>query len=260
MGELELGDAASSAARALFRGKTTQGGAPCLVTDPVFFCACDERCGESRGGRGGGACLCLCLCLENYCAVLTARFLLPAACCVLCVCAVCAVCAVPRLPAAPRLPACACPACTDAGQLQEAKPTHRRKATTRSKANAETQGNYKKQSQRTDARQLQKAKPTHRRRATTRSKANAETQGNNKKQSQRRDARQQSRPLEVQFIFCLVGGYSGASSAIDHLPIYHFSRQVLSWLRRHRKAIWASGSQRPIAGVFRQDLSKYSPI
>ena len=78
MGELELGDAASSAARALFRGKTTQGGAPCLVTDPVFFCACDERCGESRGGRGGGACLCLCLCLENYCAVLTARFLLPA--------------------------------------------------------------------------------------------------------------------------------------------------------------------------------------
>jgi hypothetical protein len=65
----------------------------------------------AAGERGGGACLCLCLCLENYCAVLTARFLLPAACCVLCVCAACAVCAVPRLPAAPRLPACACPAC-----------------------------------------------------------------------------------------------------------------------------------------------------
>ena len=50
--------------------------------------------------------MCLCLCLENYCAVLTARSLLPAACCVLCVCAVCAVCAVPRLPAAPAPRAC----------------------------------------------------------------------------------------------------------------------------------------------------------
>jgi hypothetical protein len=129
MGELELGDAASSAARALFRGKTTQGGAPCLVTDPVFFCACDERCGESRGGRGagrGGAFVFVFvfgkLLRCSYCP-------LPAACCVLRVVCVCCVrrvcCAAPACRAAPaclrlsclsRLPCRACllpawPAC-----------------------------------------------------------------------------------------------------------------------------------------------------